>query len=356
MAFASCPPNLRDTNNVSPGNYCIIEVKPNWHDSTELLGYESRIGGHHYVVTPFVNFLVKAMHHPDVPFFVCLDEMNLAPVEQYFAEFLSVLESRKLNGNEIVTEPLIKKEYTSIFIKDFENAYYGQQNRTSEKTYDTQATQDVSTEYRTGIFADIKENGLRLPSNVIVIGTVNMDETTYQFSRKVIDRAMTIEMNEVHFDKIFNDSVDTLQYTDPHLGAEFFLPKYTAAKDALSHIADTDKEYLKTNIPSLLNELDGTLKTTPFRIAYRVENELIIYFTALREEKHDSAPEELLNCAIDDILMMKVLPRIEGNEDVLEAPLKGLAIFTQGKYPKASAKVQEMQERLKINHFTSFWP
>ena len=109
MAFDSCPDNaVLRADLTSPGNYCLIEVKPNWHDSTELIGYESQIGKPHYQLTPFVKFLAKAMLHPTVPFFVCLDEMNLAPVEQYFAEFLSVLESRTKIDGHIVSEPLIK--------------------------------------------------------------------------------------------------------------------------------------------------------------------------------------------------------------------------------------------------------
>ena len=180
MAFESCPdiPALR-SDKTAPGNYELIEVKPNWHDSSELLGYESEIGGPHYVVTPFVRFLVKAMRYPDVPFFVCMDEMNLAPVEQYFAEFLSVLESRKLLSDGIITsEPLIKAD---IFSK-----YADQLHRDLDIT---------DTETYKAVYDRLKNDGLRLPSNLIVVGTVNMDETTHQFSRKVIDRAMTIEMN-----------------------------------------------------------------------------------------------------------------------------------------------------------------
>ena len=75
-----------------PRNFEMVQVKPNWHDSSELIGYVSRIDGERYVVGPFLKFLVKAMKEPDVPYFLCLDEMNLAPVEQYFAEYLSVVE------------------------------------------------------------------------------------------------------------------------------------------------------------------------------------------------------------------------------------------------------------------------
>lgn len=343
MAFESCPdiPALR-SDKTAPGNYELIEVKPNWHDSSELLGYESEIGGPHYVVTPFVRFLVKAMRYPDVPFFVCMDEMNLAPVEQYFAEFLSVLESRKLlSDGTITSEPLIKAD---IFSK-----YADQLHRDLDIT-------DAET-YK-AVYDRLKNDGLRLPSNLIVVGTVNMDETTHQFSRKVIDRAMTIEMNiedtETPF-KNFFEGGDALHYYDNPQPKELFLPKVVQASEALSILRAEDASYLKENVPGLLHSLNSALNGTPFKIAYRVQNELILYFFSLREENPDEAAEALLAQAMDAILMMKVLPRIEGDEDLLDKPLKALAQFTEN-YPQASRKIAEMQERLPQAHFTCFWP
>lgn len=343
MAFESCPdiPALR-SDKTAPGNYELIEVKPNWHDSSELLGYESEIGGPHYVVTPFVHFLVKAMRYPDVPFFVCMDEMNLAPVEQYFAEFLSVLESRKLlSDGTITSEPLIKAD---IFSK-----YADQLHRDLDIT-------DAET-YK-AVYDRLKNDGLRLPSNLIVVGTVNMDETTHQFSRKVIDRAMTIEMNiedsETPF-KNFFEGGDALHYYDNPQPKELFLPKVVQASEALSILSAEDAAYLKDNVPGLLHSLNSALNGTPFKIAYRVQNELILYFFSLREENPDEAAEALLAQAMDAILMMKVLPRIEGDEDLLDKPLKTLAQFTEN-YPQASRKIAEMQERLPQAHFTCFWP
>lgn len=343
MAFESCPdiPALR-SDKTAPGNYELIEVKPNWHDSSELLGYESEIGGPHYVVTPFVRFLVKAMRYPDVPFFVCMDEMNLAPVEQYFAEFLSVLESRKLlSDGTITSEPLIKAD---IFSK-----YADQLHRDLDIT---------DTETYKAVYDRLKNDGLRLPSNLIVVGTVNMDETTHQFSRKVIDRAMTIEMNiedtETPF-KNFFEGGDALHYYDNPQPKELFLPKVVQASEALSILDAEDAAYLKENVPGLLHSLNSALNGTPFKIAYRVQNELILYFFSLREENPDEAAEALLAQAMDTILMMKVLPRIEGDEDLLDKPLKTLAQFTEN-YPQASRKIAEMQERLPQAHFTCFWP
>lgn len=343
MAFESCPdiPALR-SDKTAPGNYELIEVKPNWHDSSELLGYESEIGGPHYVVTPFVRFLVKAMRYPDVPFFVCMDEMNLAPVEQYFAEFLSVLESRKLlSDGTITSEPLIKAD---IFSK-----YADQLHRDLDIT---------DTETYKAVYDRLKNDGLRLPSNLIVVGTVNMDETTHQFSRKVIDRAMTIEMNiedaETPF-KNFFEGGDALHYYDNPQPKELFLPKVVQASEALSILSAEDAAYLKENVPGQLHSLNSALNGTPFKIAYRVQNELILYFFSLREENPDEAAEALLAQAMDAILMMKVLPRIEGDEDLLDKPLKALAQFTEN-YPQASRKIAEMQKRLPQAHFTCFWP
>lgn len=358
MAYASCPDegDLRK-DYVTPGNYLLVEVKPNWHDSTELLGYESTIKNN-YVLTPFVKFLYKAMKYPDVPFFVCLDEMNLAPVEQYFAEFLSILESRKLleDGETILTEPLINAD---IF-----NKYPNLANELSGKS--TQEKPQKNSGYMVTApvedyipmedeYKELQENGLRIPQNVLVIGTVNMDETTHQFSRKVIDRVMTIEMNEVKFDTFFESS-DELGYTDKPLGKEYFLPRYTSAGKALESIPE-DADFIKENVPTLLEELNETLDRTPFKIAYRVQNELVLYFVSLRQEADNKelSTEELLNKAMDGILMMKVLPRIEGDKDLLEECLKKLAEFAKD-YPTSSLKISEMQDRLNKLQFTSFWP
>ena len=360
MAFESCPNmDALRKDPTSPGNYQLIEVKPNWHDSTEVLGYESEIGGSHYVATPFVKFLVKAMQYEEkAPFFVCMDEMNLAPVEQYFAEFLSVLESRKLIDGKITSEPLIKADIFKKYESSLKEELFNLPKESVTVYSDT--TSDTAELY--GRFNDVyerlKTEGLRIPSNLIVVGTVNMDETTHQFSRKVIDRAMTIEMNiedaETPF-KDFFEGGDALHYYDNPQPRELFLPKVVQAADALAQLSEEDADYLKANVPQLLYNLNKALDGTPFKIAYRVQNELVLYFYSLREEKPDTDAETLLASAMDSILMMKVLPRIEGDEDLLEKPLKALAEFTEV-YPQASKKIAEMQERLPQAHFTSFWP
>ena len=95
-----------------PKNFEMVQVKPNWHDSSELIGYVSRVSGKaEFVAGDFLKFVAKAWENPDTPYFLCLDEMNLAPVEQYFAEYLSVVESRRCGEDGVVTtDPILKKE------------------------------------------------------------------------------------------------------------------------------------------------------------------------------------------------------------------------------------------------------
>ena len=360
FAYKSCPDNaVLRKDATSPGNYCLIEVKPNWHDSSELLGYRSQIGSKHYVVTPFVKFLVKAMLHSDTPFFVCLDEMNLAPVEQYFAEFLSVLESRKKKNGHITSEALIKADVFVEYEQQLKTELFGL-NATRQTEYNSSTTLDPTPRYgkENDVFETLKAEGLRIPENLIVIGTVNMDETTHQFSRKVIDRAMTIEMNiadgEAPFKSFFND-YEELAYVDNPLGKDLFLPKFVSADEALTTMEEEDRQFLKDELPGKLAALNRALNGTPFKIAYRVHNELILYFAALRADSPDVEKEKLLSKAIDSILMMKVLPRIEGDVDMLKEPLKALADYTAD-YPQSRDKVKEMTDRLDRGQFTSFWP
>lgn len=368
MAYASCPNegDLRE-DKTSPGNYCLVEVKPNWNDSTELLGYETVLDGGNYHLTKFVKFLIKAMQHENVPFFVCLDEMNLAAVEQYFAEFLSILESRKDVDGTIKSEPLIPaaifNKYDNKLFKELFPSKEKQEKGTSYPFVDDELAPYGNITYKT-----LREEGLRIPRNLIVVGTVNMDDTTYQFSRKVIDRAMTIEMNEVNLNDMFDiEKPDALNYREDVVDKSCFFAPFAQSNNALQQMNNDERELLAKKIKATIGQtyadgattpdsLEAILSKTPFRIAYRVVNELILHFYALRQENKKAEFEELYNKALDNILMMKVLPRIEGNEDLVKEPLAQLATWTEVAYPKANAKIIEMRERLELSHFTSFWP
>ena len=347
LAFKSCPSYLQDEYGTTPSNYCMIEVKPNWHDSSELLGYYSNIAGQ-YIYTDFVKFLVKAMMFPEVPFFVCLDEMNLAPVEQYFAEFLSVLETRKKTESGIKTGALVKAKY----FEDLPDA-----DRGDGYIY-TQWFPDIKQNVPYNIYTNptLKTKGLGLPENVFVIGTVNMDDTTHQFSRKVLDRAMTIEMNGGELKEMFGHSNDLEYLPEENVWKiDQFKPQYVNADEVLE-VHPAEEEALKTQLADKLDTINNVLKDTPFVVSYRVLNELVIYAGVLLDDGREI--NEAINEAVDQITLMKILPRIEGDEDMLgnaKDENNRLCQLMKVVGSQSQTKLKEMNRRLESG-FTRFWP
>ncbi|MCR5380091.1 MAG: AAA family ATPase [Lentisphaeria bacterium] len=300
LAQATATDNLADDQ--KPGNYELIPVKPNWHDSTELLGYVSRISGTpEYVMTDFVRFLFKAMIYPETPFFLCLDEMNLAPVEQYFAEYLSVIETRsKLSDGTIVTDVLVKfdSEIKKSFMQQL-GSYYDSLNHDGDFTIIWQQIE--------------KDGGLRIPPNLVVIGTVNMDETTFSFSRKVLDRAMSFELNVVDM----NDGVKNDNAILQKIPSEAVTPKLLTANDAYTACPPVAEYVLKR-----LTKINEEMKDKPFKIAYRSRNEIMVYvYERMKDAIAMDFPDDnsiktsaLFHQAMDEAISMKILSRIEGDE------------------------------------------
>jgi hypothetical protein len=384
LAFMTCPNGeLRNEGGTTPGNYCLVEVKPNWHDSTELLGYYSALSGK-YELTDFIRFAYKATQNKDVPFFLCLDEMNLAPVEQYFAEFLSVLETRKKVGNGILTQYLLSKDRFSncelqkkVLVKEDGDIIEGNKQYKMEFLY---------SEKDAEIITYLKENGLTLPDNLFVIGTVNMDDTTHQFSRKVIDRAFTIEMNGGKMSEMFSpESKMLLEYRDEPIPLEAFKAEFVRAYEVLDDTRFAKyKDVISTHIPKLLGDSDGTaeadsingiLNETPFRVSYRVQNELVLYLSTLIERANFPEPDQiegLIGEATLAILLEKVLPRVQGEQKQLETQkgrsnvLKDLQTFVvshfkpeedidaNSLYNQVLRKLKEMDDKL-ANYYTNFF-
>lgn len=332
-----------------PKNFEMVQVKPNWHDSSELIGYVSRIDGVRYVVGPFLKFMVKAIQDPNTPYFLCLDEMNLAPVEQYFAEFLSVVESRKVDkdGN-VVTDPLVDYSSTEEYKSLIDQLFCDDAER---KAYLT----------------EVGGKRLTIPQNLIVVGTVNMDETTFSFSRKVLDRAMTIEMNKVDLMAGLtnrHENIGKIEFADIIGKAVEGVDVYAAHKG----VCDKAITYLKS--------INAALDKTPFKVAYRTRNELLLYVVNNLSWKTDDELEDFVIArALDEITCMKILTRIEGDETKVSANFldnlgnaikSGLVeidkdLLQANKSHKGDAyqpisldKLDEMKERLKSG-YTSFW-
>ena len=290
----------------TPANFELIQVKPNWHNSMDVIGYLSNIPSPHYVFTPFIEFIVKAWQHPEVPFFLCLDEMNLAPVEEYFAEFLSAIESRSFEGGEYMTDPIIKPF----------NSFGEDVAKMMVNTLFPNFTAADKNSFLGKIVDHLETKGLTLPKNLIVIGTVNMDETTFSFSRKVLDRAMSVEMNEVNYDSFLNDTTDDdlnaivqafEQNDDADLNA-LLVNRHIEAKEIIDELGDDAKfaiDYLK--------RINALLEGTPFKLGYRAANEALIYLQASQEFGQTDRI-----AALDNFTLMKILSRIEGDETKLK--------------------------------------
>ncbi|GAA0234763.1 McrB family protein [Marinomonas primoryensis] len=393
------------SNNGTEDNYCLVPVRPDWHEPSDLLGYVSRLGNKpEYVATDVLRFIVQAWKeiiieierdktgkglpfdwrgkalHKIKPFWLCLDEMNLAPVEQYFSDYLSILETRswsydserlEASDRDYIYEcdPLIKGELFRSLDKGFDE---GDTNKPSNLLAENLGL-NLGVDLERDIWCYFLQHGIAIPFNLIVAGTVNMDETTHGFSRKVIDRALSFDFGEFfpnEIDEFFQPTVKskTLSY-----------PVYSQATIALFKDVEADKDAGKTK--TFFNAINDVLKNTPFELAYRAFNELCLSVISF-----SPTDEVELAAVFDDFLMCKVLPRIEGDEDkltsepgdnvlaqlstVLETELASIWQTTRpdllrGKLDKpeevvttpcrSRQKIERMQRQLN-NGFTSFWP
>ncbi len=315
-------------------NYCLVPVRPDWHEPSDLLGYTSRLGGKaEYIPTPVLIFIVKAwchiietIHQNEIdgevnldwegknleqiaPFWLCLDEMNLAPVEQYFADYLSVLETRhwytpselaeynKHEGAEYEyvyeCDPLLKPDVLALL------------DDTARNKLAKQLGLDLSDGLQKEIWNYFCQHGIAIPFNLMVAGTVNMDETTHGFSRKVIDRALTFDFNE-----FFPNDFDA--YFAPALQPKLLgYPTWSDGR-AITEVSALE-QYSKESV-AFLKAVNEVLQQSPFELAYRALNELMLALLA-----HRPANTAELVAIWDDFMMCKVLPRIEGDSDKLRS-------------------------------------
>lgn len=246
----------------------LIPVKPDWSDSTDLLGFRNIEGNFNPGIITEICY--NAMLNPELPYFVCLDEMNLARVEYYFSDILSIMETRRFNEDkEIITNYLLKEEAI------------GKDNEAISK------------------YGDVY-----IPQNVYIIGTVNMDETTFPFSKKVLDRANTIEFNKVDLNYSFDDVFTENNIEPRNYHNDFLKSEFLKIKDCIEY-----KDIAKDIIDKLIN-INNILEKYNYHFGYRVRDEIIFYM--IYADKY-----ELLNTdeAFDICIVQKILPKISGSSD-----------------------------------------
>lgn len=240
--------------------YCIVPVGADWTNREPLLGYPNALKPDEYIKPDngALDVIIKANKHPELPYFLILDEMNLSHVERYFADFLSVMESK----GEI-----------SLFAEGTVN---------------------------NGVPAK-----LALPSNLFIIGTVNIDETTYMFSPKVLDRSNTIEF------RVTKDEIENFFANQKEVNMDKL--KTQGASMAQSFLGLAKKrefeEHDLTDIHKTLVSFFEQLKKTGAEFGYRSATEIIRLINQLTIIDADLSPEEKLDIAI----MQKLLPKLHGS-------------------------------------------
>jgi len=294
-------------------SYQLIPVRPDWHEPSDLLGYVSRLSGSpHYVATDVLRFIANAWAliaeknidcnsktfrgklldlNEIPPYWLCLDEMNLAPVEQYFADFLSILETRLWSKQTDQFEYSCDALLNSKFVNEG-----GNQLRLDL------GLEDAKYDNLWGHFSKF---GIGIPFNLVVAGTVNMDETTHGFSRKVLDRALSFDFGDFFpnvFESYFRPKTEALTLS---------YPIWSNASNELSGLSTTiDKDGSKSI--KFLSKINDILEDSYFKIAYRSLNDLLLSVIAFQPQS-----ENELHAVWDDFVMCKILPRIEGDFDKL---------------------------------------
>ncbi|WP_088189285.1 DUF3578 domain-containing protein [Desulfosporosinus sp. FKA] len=323
----------------------LIPVRPDWSDPSDLIGYRDLTGRFKPGRLTQVFLTASQPENKDKPYFVCLDEMNLARVEHYFSDLLSVMETRRWQDGRIITDILVGEEELQA-LKDPADSIDGPRQ---------------------------KPTSVGIPDNVYLIGTVNMDETTYPFSKKVLDRAQTLEFNEIDLNQLPLEEDEALEFNGLNLAQSFLASDYLILRDAFP-----GNEALIQRTTERLVEINEILAEVHANIGFRVRDAVCIYlvynqrFGLLAEDE-----------SFDLQLLQKILPRLQGSHSSLKRVLIQLMAFAVGqrlnveelmedaselylrwrsqsdqpaaRFAKSSRKIAYMLRRMEEDGFTSFW-
>jgi hypothetical protein len=301
-------------------NTLFVPVRTDWRDSKSLLGYYNPLTGG-YEWTPFLRFLLRAVRSyragDDLAWVVILDEMNLARVEYYFADLLSVLESGR-DADGWTQEPL-------------------------RLVYPEEAG------------GELPPRAMHLPPNLYIVGTVNVDETTYTFSPKVLDRAFTLELTDADFSHYPPTShLESGHLTDQARAA--LLSEFS--RDGTFAIIDKDAiaGYVAKHPEARerLQALNERLRPYNLHFGYRVFDE-IVTFLILTEQNGLYESLGSSHAALDAAVLMKVLPKFHGSRGKLLDPLYRILAWcvdpdspNDERIAEARQEIEKQQEHLDL--------
>jgi 5-methylcytosine-specific restriction enzyme B len=291
-----------------------VPVRPDWMDNKGILGYYN-ILDETYHTTKVLDLILAAEQHPEKPYFIILDEMNLAKVEHYFSDFLSILESRTPDNPQGMP----------VVLHSLENV-------------ETLTGKSIP-------------GSIHIPPNLFFTGTVNVDESTYMFSPKVLDRANVIEFNDV----------DLKQYaggTAPSRSSHMVLADENVREALDTRSSCCSKTDFHTfnqmdHGSDILGEMLEILQKYNMHFGYRVINEISRFVNLCRNEVQHFD----LHTAMDVQILQKILPKMHGTRARLEQPLTDLLSFcnqSSTRFPRSAQKISRILDQLSIQGYASF--
>lgn len=294
----------------SEDQYRLVAVGADWTTNENVVGYQDALqaGIYRKPSNGALDVVLRAENDPARPYFLILDEMNLSHVERYFADILSAIES----GEEIALHSSADK---------------------------LKASEDDPL---------LVPPKLRLPDNLFIVGTVNVDETTYMFSPKVLDRANVIEFRATANDiAAFLDAPSKVNMGALAGKGAAFGPAFVVETSGDAQLDGTTAADLKAR----LTEIFGTLAPIGAEFGFRTAYE-ITRFTHFHAKLAGGGWQ--FKDALDAQVLQKLLPKLHGSERRLGPVLKALEAFcTTHQCDDSLKKIRRMQDRLK-DGFTSF--
>lgn len=309
--------------------YCMVSVGADWTNREPLLGFPNALEQKSYIKPDCgsLDLILRASEDPDKPYFLILDEMNMSHVERYFADFLSAMEST-----------------------------------------------DGDIAFHSGMDKWKADGGLpvppsiKLPKNLFIIGTVNIDETTYMFSPKVLDRANVIEFRvsddemRKFFDKPSILNMEALRGQGSSMGVDFVKKAYTSVKPV------TD---LKKPLMPFFENLQEAGAEFGYRTASEISRFISVYMDLIgKDATENEKKDKMANIIIDTAIIQKLLPKVHGSRNKIEKILKDLARlclvdtkkepfqkdekYEDIKYRLSYEKLQRMHKRVISDGFTSY--
>jgi 5-methylcytosine-specific restriction endonuclease McrBC GTP-binding regulatory subunit McrB len=278
----------------------LVAVRPDWIDNQSILGFVNPITNR-YESTQALDLILRAHAALEAStdkaaaarHFMLLDEMNLARVEHYFSDWLACTESRRYRPDHTVKQQPVPLHRVGNTLETVIHRPDG--------TAETVAVPP----------------SLPMPTNLIVTGTVNVDETTYGFSPKVLDRAMVLEFDEVNLERLRN------QGSDVSVGGYHFpdtlLPFRLATAEDYAHLPTATHQQMVA--------INGILEAARLHLGYRAANEMALFMAIYNGMLPSDDTDGAWLRALDAAVLQKVLPRLSGNRAKLEKPLAQLCFY-----------------------------